>query len=314
MYIDKQDSAFWIDASLHDADVTVAADGERLIYADNDGRYDLMLTNSDVDGRSLIFISSLDKAWDNGASFSLSYTNQDITDVNPGTSSTAGSNYRFSSGVNRNDPAGQLGRSGFEIEHRFVLNLGYTNEFFEGYATRMNLFWERRSGNPLTYTTNFDRSVLDNSLSPEFTSGNFTSYIPTEGDPNVVYTDPTLEADLIAEIARRGLGGYAGGYAPKNSGTTPWINNVDLNISQEIPGLFDGHKGTFSIVIDNLLNLIDSSQGKFVDNSFNTVRLYDVDSIDDQGRYVIDRVRADTNRFNAYESAWKIKMGVKYTF
>lgn len=322
LYVSTRDSAFWIDASLptfnspaEEGTVTLAADGQRLIYDDiDDNRYDLMLTNSDVNGRSLIFIAALDKAWDNGAFFSLSYTNQDITDVNPGTSSTARSNYRFSSGINRNDPAGQLGRSGFEIEHRVVLNLGYTTEFFEGYATRMNLFWERRSGNPLTYNTNFDRNLLRNRLSPGFTSGTYTSYIPTVGDPNVVYTDPAFEAALQREIGRRGLDGYAGGYAPKNTGTTPWISNVDVNVSQEIPGLFDGHKGTFTVIIDNALNLIASSKGKFVDNRFNSLRLYDVDSIDEQGRYVIDRVRSDSNRFNAFESAWKIKMILKYTF
>lgn len=327
IYIDKIDQAFWIDASLHDADVTVAADGQRLLYADNnDNRYDLMLTNTNIDGKSLILIQQLQKAWDNGVSFTFSYTNTDITDVNPGTSSTARSNYRFSTGINRNDPAGQLGRSAFEIEHSIKLNLGYNTEIFEGYSTNINMYFERRSGNPISHTTNFDRNLIRSTLAPEFTSGNFTSYIPTLDDPNVVYIDTVdrngnvtstaaeNQAAVEAAIEARGLSRYAGGYAPKGSGTTPWVNNLDLSINQEIPGLFDGHKGRITFVIDNLLNLIDSSKGKVVDNRFGTSRLYDVDSIDAQGRYLIDGVRNDGNRFNAYESTWKLKLGVSYSF
>ena len=314
LYVKKVDSAFWIDASLHDAVVTTAADGQRLIYNDNDNRYDLMLTNSDVNGESTILLASLDKAWDNGVSFSMSYTNQDITDVNPGTSSTSRSNYRFSSGINRNDPAGQLGRSTFEIEHRFVLNLGYNDEVFDGYNTNVNLYFERRSGNPVTYTTNFDSGFLAfGALSPGFFSGNYTSYIPTANDPNVVY-DGVTEAEVLAAVQSAGLEGYAGGFAPKGSTTSPWVNTLDLSVKQEIPGLFEGHKGSVSLVIDNLLNLIDSSKGKVIDNRFGTLRLYDVDDIDGQGRYVIDRVRSDSNRFNAYESAWKLKLTLKYSF
>lgn len=315
LYIEKVDSAFWIDASLHDADIRLAADGERIIYNDNDTRYDLMLTNSNVDGKSTILLTSIDKVWDNGFSFAASYTNQDITDVNPGTSSTSRSNYRFSSGINRNDPSSQLGRSEFEIEHRFVLNVSYTTEVFEGYSTNVNMFFERRSGNPLTYTTNFDGGFLSfGGLSPGFFSGNYTSYIPTVGDPNVVYTDPAFEAELQESIQSNGLAGFAGGYAPKGSGTTPWVNNLDISVSQEIPGFSEGHKGQLYFTVQNFLNFIDSSQGKVVDNQFGTSRLYDVDDIDDQGRYVIDGVRNDGNRFNAFESTWKLKLGVRYSF
>lgn len=321
LYIKNKDSAFWVDASLQDATVLTAADGQRHIFVDNDNRYDLMLTNSDVDGRSIIFLTSLNKTWDNGLSIDTSYTHQDITEVNPGTSSTSRSNFRFSDGINKNSAADQKGRAGFEVEHRFVANFGYNTEIFAGYKTNVNLFLERRSGNPITHTTNFDRDVLTSDvngqtigLSPEFTSGDFTSYIPTVGDPNVVYTDPALEGELQDAIQARGLAGYAGGFAPKNSGTSPWVTSVDLSIKQEVPGLFDDHKGTVYFIIDNFLNLLDSSKGKVIDNRFGSLRLYDVDSIDDQGRYVIDRVRDDSNRFNAEQSTWKIKLGVRYSF
>ena len=314
LYIRKVDSAFWVDASLFDATTTLAADGQRIIYNDNDNRYDLMLTNSDVDGRSKIFVFSLDKAWDNGVSFSASYTNQDITDVNPGTSSTSRSNYRFSDGINRNDPSSHLGRSGFEIEHRFVLNLTYNTEMFEGYNSSFNMFFQRRSGNPITHTTNFDGGFLAfGALSPGFFSGDYLSYIPTANDPNVVYQGVN-EADLLAAIEERGLSQYAGGFAPKGTGVTPWVTKLDFSFNQEIPGFSDDHKGELYFTIQNVLDLLGSSESNIIDNSFGTSRLYDVDEIDNQGRYVIDRIRDDSNRFNAFESTWKLKLGVKYSF
>ncbi|MCF6194344.1 MAG: TonB-dependent receptor, partial [Kangiellaceae bacterium] len=186
LYIKKQDSAFWVDASLGNADFILAADGQRRIYTDDEFRYDLMLTNVDKDGRSYIFTTQLDKQWENGFSANVAYTHQDSTEVNPGTSSTGRSNFRFSDGINRGVEEGQLGRAAFEVEHRFVMNLGYNTELMEGYNTNINLFWERRSGNPISYLTNFDRNALTSNvggtvvgLSPEFTSGDFTSYIPT---------------------------------------------------------------------------------------------------------------------------------------
>jgi len=316
VYVRKIDSAFWVDASLHDADTRLLADGQRIEYNDNDNRYDLMLTNSDVDSSSKIFVFSLDKAWDNGASFLATYTNQDITDVNPGTSSTARSNYRFSPGINRNDPSSHLGRSAFEVEHRFVLNIAYNTEIFDGYNSSFNMFFQRRSGNPITHNTNFRFSTLgfQEGLSPGLFSGTYTSYIPTVGDPNVVYTDPSLEAELQAAIQARGLAGYAGGYAPKGTGTTPWVTKLDFSFNQEIPGFSKDHKGELYFTIQNVLDLFDSSESNVIDSQFGTLRLYDVQDIDDQGRYEINRVRDDSLRFNAYESTWKLKLGVKYSF
>ena len=321
LFIDRKDAAFWIDASLHDAEIDYAADGERIIYTDNDKNRDLMLTNSRKGGQSKILSTSLAANWDNGISVTASYAHQDITEVNPGTSSTEQSNYRYSDGINRNIPSDHYGRAGFEVKHRFVVNFGYNTELFSGYETNINLFYARRSGNPVTYSTAFRSSVLTSDvgdtvvgLSPEFTAGDYTSYIPTLGDNNVVYTNADLEAALMANIDAYGLTGYQGGYAPKGTGTTPWVTTLDLSIRQEVPGFMEGHKGTVYLTVDNLLNLLDSAAGKVYDNSFGTSRLYQVREINDDGQYVIDRVYNDSNRFQAEQSTWRLKIGVRYDF
>lgn len=314
LHIKRKDAPFWVDAGILDQVTGTAADGQRILYNDTgDGVFDIMLTNAGDGGRSNIFSTQLSAAWDSGVNATVSYTNQDVTEVNPGTSSRAISNYRFSSGINRNDPSSHLGPGNFEIEHRLVFNLGYTAEFFAGYDTDFNLFFERRSGQNISYLTNFDTNGVRDLLSPDAGSGNYLAYIPTANDPNVVYSGIS-EAEVLAAVDAAGLTKYAGGFAPKGTTRSPYVNRMDLAITQETPGFMEGHKGAVYFIVENVLNLIDSSQGRLFENNFGTFRLYDVGTIDDQGRYVIDRVQNDRNAFRADESAWKVKVGVRYTF
>lgn len=326
IFVNRNQSAFWVDASLPTVSQSPTSGGStfvtatgQVLFADDDNNTDLLLTNADG-GRSKIFSTSLSKSWDNGWSLSASYANQDITESKAGTSSTATSNFRFTPQINRNEPF--IGTGAFETEHRFVVNVGYQTEFFSGYETNFNLFYERRSGLPISYTTNFDGAFANfgsdstggAGLTPGFFGGDFIAYIPTLNDPNVVYTNPELEAELQAAISERGLGGAAGGFLGKGSTKAPYINTLDLSITQEIPGFVKGHKGKLTLIVDNLLNLLDSSQGKVFTSGFGTFRLYDVDSIDEQGRYVIDAVRNDTTTFDADDSTWRLKLGVSYEF
>ena len=323
LYVDKIDQQWWVDASLKEGDLDgTTADGGLNLYDDDDNKYDLMLTNSDKDGKSLILSAALAKTFDNGIKFSTSYTNQDITEAHGGTSSTARSNYRYNVGLNRNEA--YVGAANYQIEHRFVLSLGYETEFVDGYATNFDLFFERRSGKPYSYVTNFDD--FDDStngtewddpwsmLSPGLYAGNYLPYIPTAGDENVIYTGDVTEAEVLARIAEAGLSGYAGGYGPKNEATTPWVNTLDLTIRQQIPGLMEGHKGSLYLTVDNLLNMIDSSQGKVYTNDFGTSRLYKATIDPVSKKYVIDGVKNDSNSFDAAESTWRIKVGVSYKF
>eukprot|EP00487_Bulimina_marginata_P004684 TRINITY_DN21569_c0_g1_i1.p1 TRINITY_DN21569_c0_g1~~TRINITY_DN21569_c0_g1_i1.p1 ORF type:complete len:112 (+),score=29.31 TRINITY_DN21569_c0_g1_i1:105-440(+) len=105
-YVDRKDATVWEDVSRIDNGKTTA-DGGRIIYdsvyegTDQEGNSDIMMTNMDDGGRSLIFTTSLQKIWDNGVRMNMSYTHQDITEANPGTSSQAESNYQYNVGVNK---------------------------------------------------------------------------------------------------------------------------------------------------------------------------------------------------------------------
>lgn len=322
-YVKKKDSPFWVDTSRVD-NGNRTADGSRIIYdsrytgdlADN---YDIMLTNADKDGRSVILTTSLKKQWDNGVRMNLAYTHQDITEANPGTSSRAVSNYQYNVTLNRNEPL--VGDAYYQTEHRLVLNLGYKTEFFDGYATTFDLFFERRSGRPLSWTLGAFRDG-DLGDQPDLDDSDvYLPYIPTGADDtNVDWDGSRLTYEEMKEIIDdAGLAGYAGGYVDKNDTTQPWVTTLDLNMTQEIPGFAEGHKGIFYVTIDNLANLLNDDWGQVHQMEFPQQILFDYDINSETGQYQYRERFGGTdtrnyNEFKAEESTWRIKMGVRYRF
>jgi hypothetical protein len=344
LYKKERDSAFWVDASLTEADIAgTTADGGRLIYNDKDGaNKDYMLTNATDSGRAKVISTALSKAYDNGVYFTASYTNQDITEAHSASSTTASSSYGLNININRNETL--LGRSVYETEHRFVLNLGYDHEFVPGYNTSFNIFFERRSGKPITYY--MDGADLDGNvtalgdpyglLSPGTTGDSFLPYIPTMTDANVIwapsYNGTTViktaeqnKAEFFSLIESMGLTQYQGTYLPKGVSTTPWVTTMDLSIRQEIPGFMEGHRGTFYVTVDNFLNLLDSSKGKVYGDDFGSIELVDFTIDPTTKKYIYGGSRtasSDGTRpagalwddFYGQESAWRLKVGVNYRF
>lgn len=331
-YAKKENSSFWVDSSRVEKRRTT--DGGRIIYqsiyAANPNlvnNYDLMLTNADSDGRSIIWTTNLKKEWDNGINLFTAYTHQDITDANPGTSSTATSNYQYNVSVNRNEEL--VGTSLFEVKHRFILNLGYTAEFFKNNETRFNLSFERRAGTPVSWTLG---AFNDNDLGDQrdlYNSDVYLPYIPTgPTDPNIDWVASDWPGATTAEekyaqmqtlIQAAGLGKYAGGYAPKYSTTQPWVTELNLSIQQDIPGFAEGQKGTVYLTINNLLNLIDKNHGQVrrMDNPQQMLWDYDINAATGQYQYDQRFGGSDTRNWNKYipeASVWRLKLGVRYSF
>ena len=321
IYVKKKDDPFWVDLTRQQSGTTSAG---RPIYEAIDNltgetteRYDLMLTNADEDGRSKIFSTSLSSAFENGLSFNMSYTNQDITEGTPGTSSTATSNYQYPITYERG--TAEIGRGSYEVEHSFKINLDYKVEFVDNYATKFNLFFERRSGLPISYVLG---SYQDTGLGDQGAfddSDAYLPYIPTGADDaNVVYSGDLNYETFKEYIDQAGLSGAAGGYASKGSASSPWVTRLDLNITQEIPGFAKGHKGEVYFNIRNLLNMIDHSKGDALRSQYGSKILVDYD-IDDQGRYVYSEPyggfdSTNYDAFDAQQSAWGVKIGVRYRF
>lgn len=283
------------------------------------GHYDLLLTNEDADGKAWIWTTSLTKNWDNGFSAYASYTNQNIEEGNPGTSSTATSNYRFNIVQDRNQPL--IGTADYEVKHSLKLTLGYSHEFFSGYASKFNLFFQRRSGTSFSWVMGMYNDYAFGDQTSSFAgASSYLPYIPTGADdPNFSPESTISYEDLMANFASVGLDKYAGGFAPKGAGKSPWVSTLDFQFQQEVPGFSEGHKGIVYLTVNNLLNLIDSSKGKIVRQEYTNVAIVDFAGLDSEGRYIYEPVysglkTANWSLFDAEESTWRIKVGVSYKF
>ncbi|MDP5210202.1 TonB-dependent receptor [Microbulbifer sp. 2205BS26-8] len=319
-YVERENAVYWRDLSRVDNGKRV---GDRIIW-DNiyagtefEGNYDLELTNVDSGGRSITWSTALNKAFDNGLTFNLSYTHQDITEVNPGTSSTAESNYQFEVVESRGLPL--EGTAYYEIEHRFVLNLGYRQEFVPGYATNVNLFLERRSGRPFSWTLGAFRDD-DLGDQPSFDDSDiYLPYIPSGADDATMDFESGLSyAEIVAIAQQAGVAGSAGGFVDKYSDTMPWVTTMDLAITQEIPGFLPGHRGMIYLTIDNFANLLNDDWGKVYDLEFPQQILFDYD-VNENGQYIYYEPFGGLNpnnfeRFQVEQSTWRVKLGLKYTF
>ncbi len=344
--IESEESMHWVDlgrvpSTDINGNVVRTADGGRVIYTPFDplnpladsNRHDLLLTNASGGTNDTISLS-FRKDWNNGLSIFASYAHQNTEEGNPGTSSTASSNFQFNGALDRQFPT--YGPTSFEIEHRFTIDLRYRKAFWGEYETGFNLFWSRRSGTPWTWALGAFRDGDLGDQTDFDDSDYYLPYIPSgPDDPAVAYTGGgpfALDYDtLLEQLQIAGLEQYAGGYVPKNTGRTPWITRLDLRIDQEIPGFSKEHRGVVYLEILNLLNLFDDDSGKVLRNRFSTSSRILVDyDVNDQGQYVYSvpfcgaafggnpeecwNTDANWDRFESAESTWRMKLGIRYRF
>jgi len=257
-----------------------------------------------------------------GTQVSLGYAFTDSNNFRNANSSTATSSYDESGEFDRNNP--DVGTSNYETRHRFSAAVNFREEFFGDFASQLGLFFSAQSGRP--YTLTFDGG----SSTPIFMdtasgSDNARLYIPSgPNDPNLSPSSNAAAVNsLLAYLDDLGCAdGYEGRTIARNTCTEDWVYDLDMRISQEIPGpgrLF-GLEDRIELFadFDNVLNILDSSwntqrsRGFFGDGQI--VDLVD-GNFDAQGRYVItDFNPDDQEQINTSASVWRIQLGVRYEF
>ena len=271
--------------------VGTAPDG-RPIYADLDDldiNNAIALTNFDQ-GESLTLSASLSKAWQNGLSMDLSYTNQDIETVTEGGSSRGVSNFRGIFDSDRNNPS--AGRSPYETEHAFKINLSYEDEIIGDLKTRMNLFGQITSGQPFSYTfsTERDNALFGRSGDGESPFDNDLLYVPNISggaiaDPLVVVGSGFQEQAFVEYVNDQGLD--TGKILDRHSDSSAWNRRFDFRFSQELPFINDKlerfvgkNSLQFEVDIYNVANMIDSDWGKQRSGArFDAINLVEADLV-----------------------------------
>ena len=284
--------------------------------------YVYLLKNTNK-GKSQQLTVMLQKPWslDSDWSWTLGYTYTNATEVGSLTSSTASSGYSYQHSFNVGEELGKNGR--YEIKDRVTGSLNWKHSFFGDYETRVGLVYEGRSGRPYSYIFNGDANG-------DRRSNNDLFYVPNPGDvkfgslssSGVFTADAAMETAFYEWLASEPeLNGFAGTYAPANAFRADWVNTFDIRITQELPGLFKGHKSQVWVDIQNVGNLINKDWGHILDYGFfASARVATLQGIHD-GKYVYNyrfaddpSIPTDSDSFTHGISQWSAQIGFKYEF
>jgi hypothetical protein len=260
-----------------------------------------------------------------GFAASIAYSRTEATEVSPLTSSTSNSNFAGRAVFNPNEEIAS--NSSYLVKDRVNASVSWSKKFFGSYNTRFGMFYEGRTGKPYSWTVN-------NDLNGDGLPGNDLMYVPSApGSGDVSFFGATA-AERSAQEAKfwevvnndKVLSAAKGGVVGRNTAFAPWTNSFDLRLSQELPGIFKGNKGFFSLDFLNFGNLLNKKWGRIEEVGFqgsstigggNARSFVDYAGLDANGKYIYI-VRPVTERFDVKqakgESQWAIQATVKYEF
>jgi hypothetical protein len=286
-----------------------------------DSRFnDVLLLRNTNSGKAENTTISLEKPFEDNWYARVGYTYTDATDVNPGTSSRAISNWNGRIIFNPNEEIEAT--SNYAFRERITSLFSYRWNWAERAPLTFSMFYEGRSGRPYSFAflgdANGDRI-----------SGNDLFFVPNEGD--VAFTSASTAADQAAFYdyieTNSYLSGNRGKVADRNALRSPWSHQVDLRISQEIP-LFWDTNGEVFVDILNVGNLIDDEWGhidqapfpyrlqvaRFAGVNAGGQYVYDVSSFvnEAQGNAVVNP--ALQREDGEGQSRWAVQVGFRFEF
>ena len=276
---------------------------------------DMLLTNTSF-GESWNLVARFNKRWDSGFFLNGSYTFQDVTDQNPGTSSVAFSNYTNTAFSDPNFAA--QGIANYQRDHQFRLVAGYDAELFGDNNTRVELFYNVRSGQRYSYTFNDPTNGRSAVFGVNGRGSRGLIYVPdvssATADPLVTYAPGFDFAAFQAFVQNSELADYQGQIAPKNIGKTPWVHKLDLSVRQEVPFVFGG-KIELLADVENVLNLLDKDWGTIRQVGFPyTSALVNVACNTGCTQYTYSSFRAPIEATQINGSLWGVRFGVRVAF
>ncbi len=231
-------------------------------------------------GKSDSLTFSLAKPFSEGVFGNVSVTFNHATEVNPGNSSQASSGYKYVVRSNVNEEV--AGTADRNIAKTIKASLTWQHRFFGDYKTTVSGFYSGHDGLPYSW-------IFSGDANGDGISFEDPVYIPTLNDPKVSYgtASPQLVQQFQDFIAKdKYLSFHRGQIANRNGAHSPWVNQLDMSFSQEIPGLFKGNKGLIRLDVYNFLNLVDKNWGLTKYTNYGTRTLAGYNGVNAQGQYV----------------------------
>jgi Carboxypeptidase regulatory-like domain/TonB dependent receptor len=254
---------------------------------------------------------SISRPAQQGFGWSLAYTAQRAKEVSPITSSTSGSNWGLRNIFDPNEDA--LQNSNYLIKDRVNVALTWSKAFWGNNRTSVGLFYEGRKGRPYSWT-------YINDINGDGQNGNDLMYIPSgPGSGQVTFVGGAAEEARFWAVvdANPALARAKGGVVGRNNQYAPWVNNVDVRLSQELPGFMKDHKVSFTFDILNFGNLLNKKWGRIEEIGFPSNRSFvNYNGVDSAGRYIysLGTTESAVVRQAANESQWQVQATLRYTF
>lgn len=270
---------------------------------------DVLLARPTSKGGGENLTLSLQKPYGDGNWFwQVAYAYTDATEVSPLTSSRAISNWNGSQVFNHGEVEA---RANYAVRDRLTAAVAWRHEFFAGYKTEVSAFYEGRAGRPFSY-------VFDNDANGDGIFGNDLLYMPSA--PGDVLFGSAAEETAFWNFVQGDsyLNSIRGQVAERNSARGPWVNTIDMRISQAIPGFAEGHRGEIALDILNVGNLINKDWGRIEEYGFPFNRgVVEYGGIDPAtGKYVYRFNTPDATFFRdrTGESRWSAQITLRYRF
>ena len=265
------------DANLAPAKATLAGDGrplygaagaDRQIVA-NDRRINgeigqaLVLDNTNK-GYQYSITTQFRKQFSSNFSLMAAYTYTDAKEINPQSGSTAGGIFSAQTNVLGPNNSG-LSYGNTLTPHRVVAYGSYRKEYLGHLATTVGFTYEGRTGFNYSYAYGGDPNS-------DGTSNNDLIYIPKSKNEIVLSTSDSRDSRTLDQIwtqldsyisQDKYLNDHRGKYAERGGAFAPWVNRLNFSLLQDFYVDVKGKRNTlqFSLNVDNLLNMINSSYG-----------------------------------------------------
>ena len=285
LYTRTLNNLFYANYALADAQATKGLDG-RTLYGLQPQRPVRRVSNRDnalgVTNNSKDYAynltAKLEKRFRTNFGGAVAYTYSQAFDVQSLTSSTAGSQYRFGRVYSGSQFEQNLTHSAFEAPHRIVANGSYA---FRRTGTSISAIYTGQSGLRYAFVSNDD-------LNGDNVTQNDPVYVPTgPTDPKAPVFQPFTPTGGTALTAQEQSDAFfafierteclraaKGRILERNTCMTPWVNQLDVSIEQNLPTL-RGQRLSLRVDAINFANLLNKNWGRQITtNNFNPQSLY----------------------------------------
>ena len=213
---------------------------------------------------------------------SVAYTFGQSRDVANGIRNSPQSNWEYNQVTDPRNPTRSL--SNFDLRHRVVGSLVWNHDWKQGYTFDLSTIYTAVSGAPFSYVYNVDANrdgSGNNDLIYIPRDFNDAHIVPSAADNAAGRTAQQIWNDFDAFITSRPeLNSRRGQVAPRNIGRTPWNNELDLRIAQDLPMMTQSGKH-LQLVLDviNIGAVFSKTLGRqwFVPNE-NNYNVYTLNS------------------------------------